>query len=51
MTQCKFVASGFLANGGILGIQRGKVNSKADILFILLRAWRRERGLSDKMIG
>jgi hypothetical protein len=28
MNQCKFVASGFLANGGILDIQRVKVNLK-----------------------
>ncbi|ASV54038.1 hypothetical protein LJPFL01_0675 [Lelliottia jeotgali] len=28
MNQCKFAASGFSANGGILGIWWGKVNSK-----------------------
>jgi hypothetical protein len=34
MNQCKFAASGFSANGGILGIWWGKVNSKW--LFCLL---------------
>jgi hypothetical protein len=36
MNQCKCVASGFLANGGILEIW-GKSQLKTDILFILLR--------------
>jgi hypothetical protein len=38
MNQCKCVASGFLANGGILERCRVKVNLKD--IFYLFQAWR-----------